>query len=230
VAAVLGADPALAPLLHARPGLRVPASLDPWEGLLAAMAAQRISLAAAAALLNRLAQGLAPPADAAAGTTAVLLPSADAVAAAGPERLHRLGMPTARANGLHAVAEAVVSGAVPLGPDADPGELRAALLKLPGIGPWTAEVAAMRALGDPDAFPATDLVLRRAAAAAGLDPVTLGQRATAWRPWRSYAAAYLWRCLGSPSGPATRRTGATAAAAGPPSTVAEPYPTKELSA
>jgi AraC family transcriptional regulator of adaptative response / DNA-3-methyladenine glycosylase II len=79
-------------------------------------------------------------------------------------------------------------------PGADPVELRRSLVRLPGIGPWTAEYVAMRALRDPDAFMPTDLGIRRAAASLGLpgDPASLAPVADAWRPWRSYAMAHLW--------------------------------------
>jgi len=90
---------------------------------------------------------------------------------------------------LRALADAVASGRISLDPTADRDETRAALLALPGVGPWTVEYVAMRALRDPDAFPATDLVLRR----------TIGgdaDRAESWRPWRAYAAMHLWH--GSP--------------------------------
>ncbi len=89
-----------------------------------------------------------------------------------------------------ALARRVATGAVRLGPGCDPGRARGALLEIPGIGPWTAEYIAMRALGDPDAFPASDLGLLRAL---GLTrPAELLARAEAWRPWRAYAAIQLW--------------------------------------
>jgi AraC family transcriptional regulator of adaptative response / DNA-3-methyladenine glycosylase II len=87
-----------------------------------------------------------------------------------------------------------------LGPNADRDRARAVLEVLPGIGPWTSEVIAMRALGDPDAFPATDLGVRRGAAAVGLPvaPRALTSRAGAWRPWRAYAVQYLWSAVEHP--------------------------------
>jgi AraC family transcriptional regulator of adaptative response / DNA-3-methyladenine glycosylase II len=95
---------------------------------------------------------------------------------------------------LVALAEAVASGQVVIDPGADPVKLRASLVALPGIGPWTAEYVAMRALRDPDAFMPTDLGIRRAAHALGLpdDPVYLTTLTESWRPWRSYAMAHLW--------------------------------------
>ena len=92
------------------------------------------------------------------------------------------------------LAEAVDTGGVTIDPGCDPAELRRSLVALPGIGPWTAEYVAMRALRDPDAFMPTDLGIRRAAAAVGLpeDPGLLVGAAEQWRPWRSYAMAHLW--------------------------------------
>ena len=103
-------------------------------------------------------------------------------------------MPASRRRALGALARAVDDGAVVLDAGADPNELRRSLVALPGIGPWTAEYVAMRALRDPDAFMPTDLGIRRGAAACGLpeDPAGLSARAEAWRPWRSYAMAHLW--------------------------------------
>ncbi|MCC3777952.1 DNA-3-methyladenine glycosylase, partial [Streptomyces sp. UNOB3_S3] len=89
---------------------------------------------------------------------------------------------------------ALAGGELALGVGSDWSRARARLAALPGIGPWTAEIIAMRALGDPDAFPATDLGVRRAAARTGLPgtPAALTRHAAAWRPWRAYAVQYLW--------------------------------------
>jgi len=122
-----------------------------------------------------------------------LPPTPRAVAAAGEARLARLGMPGARARTLGGLARAVADGTLELERGADLETTRARLLALPGVGPWTAEVIAMRALGAPDAFPAADLGVLRA-----LDtrsPATAEARAEAWRPWRAYAAMHLWAGL-----------------------------------
>ena len=107
-------------------------------------------------------------------------------------------MPAGRRRALVALADAVEHGDVVIDPGADPGELRRSLVALPGIGPWTAEYVAMRALRDPDAFMPTDLGIRRGAAAVGLpeDPAGLVEATEAWRPWRSYAMAHLWSLPG----------------------------------
>jgi AraC family transcriptional regulator of adaptative response / DNA-3-methyladenine glycosylase II len=103
-------------------------------------------------------------------------------------------MPNGRRRALVALADAVEHGDVVIDPGSDPTELRAALVQLPGIGPWTAEYVAMRALRDPDAFMPTDLGIRRAAQSLGLpdDPAHLLTLTEQWRPWRSYAMAHLW--------------------------------------
>ena len=103
-------------------------------------------------------------------------------------------MPSGRRRALVELAQAVDSGDVVIDPGADPAELRRSLVALPGIGPWTAEYVAMRALRDPDAFMPTDLGIRRGAVALGLpdDPTHLRELTEHWRPWRSYAMAHLW--------------------------------------
>jgi AraC family transcriptional regulator of adaptative response / DNA-3-methyladenine glycosylase II len=111
--------------------------------------------------------------------------------------LSGLGLTTGRMDTLRAVASAVAAGVVVLDPGADREETRRALLSLKGIGPWTADYVAMRALGDPDAFPVADLGLRQALERLGspMDARSLTLRAEAWRPWRAYAALHLWSSL-----------------------------------
>jgi AraC family transcriptional regulator of adaptative response / DNA-3-methyladenine glycosylase II len=105
-----------------------------------------------------------------------------------------LAMPSSRKTAFRALVEALAGGSLDLGVGADWAKARADLLALPGFGPWTVEVIAMRALGDPDAFTPTDLGIRVAARALGLPdtPAALVRRARAWRPWRAYAVQYLW--------------------------------------
>jgi AraC family transcriptional regulator, regulatory protein of adaptative response / DNA-3-methyladenine glycosylase II len=131
-----------------------------------------------------------PVADAGGGLTH-LFPTPEALAKADPEAL---AMPRARRATLARVAEALAAGDVDLRPGADWDAARAGLAALPGVGPWTVEVVAMRALGDPDAFPATDLGVRLGARALGLpdSPAGLNLRSVAWRPWRAYAVQHLW--------------------------------------
>jgi AraC family transcriptional regulator of adaptative response / DNA-3-methyladenine glycosylase II len=110
-------------------------------------------------------------------------------------------MPRARGAALRTVAVAIAEGDLVIDPGADRDQLRARLVALPGIGPWTAEYVLMRAVGDPDAFMPTDLGVRRAFEAHGLDarPRAVLARAEAWRPWRAYANAHLWASLSEES-------------------------------
>lgn len=160
--AVLKRDRMLAPLLRKRPGVRVPGAWDPFELAVRAIVGQQVSVAGARTVLGRIA---------AAHTLT-------------PERLAEVtveGMPRKRAETIRTLARAVVQREVILG-ESD-------LTQLPGIGPWTASYIAMR-LGDPDAFPAGDLILRRNAG--GITERELLKRADAWRPFRAYAAMLLW--------------------------------------
>ncbi len=189
VDAVLARDPALAPLVAAGPGARVPRTVDAEELALRLVLGQQVSTAAAATTTGRLAESLGQPVADPEGGLTRLFPNPDAVASLDPAEI---AGPRARARTLVGLASALASGALDLSPGADWTSARAGLAALPGIGPWTVELAAMRGLGDPDAFPATDLGLARALAALGRpDP-------RRWRPWRSYAAQYLWATLDHP--------------------------------
>jgi AraC family transcriptional regulator of adaptative response / DNA-3-methyladenine glycosylase II len=183
-------DPLLGRLVRDRPGLRIPGIWDGFECAVRAILGQQVSVAAArtfAARLVRLAGH--PVAGATSGLTHVF-PSASDLADAD---LEAIGITTARAAALRAVAHAVADGRLDLG--GPPEEVTAAIAVLPGCGPWTAQYVALRGLGDPDAFPASDLVLRRSAGAPGppSSPAALEARAERWRPWRGYAALHLWR-------------------------------------
>ncbi len=120
-----------------------------------------------------------------------LFPAPEELAALDPDAL---AMPRTRRTTLTTLVRRLADGDLRLGADSDRSATRAALLALPGFGPWTADVIAMRALGDPDAFLPTDLGVRRAARDLGLPstPSALTARASAWRPWRAYAVQYLW--------------------------------------
>jgi AraC family transcriptional regulator, regulatory protein of adaptative response / DNA-3-methyladenine glycosylase II len=133
----------------------------------------------------------------AASALACAFPTAAAIAAADPATL---GLTRSRASALVGLCAAVAAGELDLEPGADRDETRARLLALPGIGPWTAEYVAMRALGDPDAFPATDLGVRRALERAGApgDPASAAALGERWRPWRAYAVQHLWASLAQP--------------------------------
>jgi AraC family transcriptional regulator, regulatory protein of adaptative response / DNA-3-methyladenine glycosylase II len=179
VDAVLAADPALAATVAAEPGIRLPRSVDGFEAGVRAIVGQQVSVAGARTVLGRLIgpDGLFP----------------------GPRQLSALpddvfAMPARRRETLRALARAV-DGGLALDAGSDRAATREALLALPGIGPWTADYIAMRALGDPDVLLPTDLGTLRGAAALGLptDPNALVAHAERWRPWRSYAQIRLWR-------------------------------------
>ena len=146
---------------------------------------RRSSIAAARTLTARLVSTLGEPT--ALGPRS--FPTPARVAAAGVESLRALGLTGGRAATLARLAEVLADG-LELGPGADRTVARAALAAVPGVGPWTVEYVALRALGDPDAFPAHDLVLRQARG--GISAQEALRRAEAWRPWRGYAAQHLW--------------------------------------
>ncbi len=183
VDACLGGEPLLARSVTRHPGLRVPGATDPFELAARAVVGQQVSVAGARTLTARLVAAYGEPLPAPDGGLTHRFPTATALAEA---PLTDCGLTGARARTVRALAAATASGALDLSPASDRREATDALLALPGIGPWTAAYVAMRALGDPDAFPATDLALRRSLAAApDADP-------DRWRPWRAYAAMHLW--------------------------------------
>ena len=184
VDALLGADPALAPLVLKRPGLRSPGTADGFEMALRAVVGQQVSVAGARTVLGRIVAEHGTPAFA--GEPWQLFPTAQALADADPATLP---MPRARGRTVRALAQAFADGDLALDPGVDRDAERARLLALPGIGPWTADYLRMRALGDPDVLLSGDLGVRRAAAALGVD-LTAGDGD--WAPWRSYATHHLW--------------------------------------
>ncbi|WP_166872525.1 DNA-3-methyladenine glycosylase [Salinibacterium sp. ZJ450] len=186
VSAALGADPVIGPLVLARPGLRILGSIDGFETALLTVLGQQVSLAAARTFGARLVRRYGV--EAVAGYHS--FPVAATVAAAPVAELQRvIGLPASRARTIHAVAAACADG-LAIDPSGDHAEIRRRLLELPGIGPWTVDYLAFRALGDRDAFPADDLVLKRAL---GVGSAAQGQAmAEAWRPLRAYAVQHLW--------------------------------------
>ncbi|MER7760408.1 AlkA N-terminal domain-containing protein [Streptomyces sp. NPDC097619] len=191
VDAQLSADPLLAPLVAAGPGRRVPRTVDAAEFAVRAVLGQQVSTAAARTHAGRLAAAHGEPVSDPEGGLTRLFPAPAALAGLDPETL---ALPRSRRTTLTTLAAALADGSLPLGIDSDWERARAQLGTLPGFGPWTVEVIAMRALGDPDAFLASDLGVRKAAQALGLPhtPAALTARATSWRPWRAYAVQYLW--------------------------------------
>ncbi|MFC7936478.1 AlkA N-terminal domain-containing protein [Streptomyces sp. MPA0124] len=187
----LRADPLLAPLVDKAPGRRVPRTVDEAEFAVRAVLGQQVSTAAARTHAARLVTVHGDPVDDPEGGLTHLFPSTGALAAVDPGTL---AMPRTRRTTFSTLVARLADGSVSLGVECDWAETRARLLDLPGFGPWTADVIAMRALGDPDAFLPTDLGIRRAAGELGLPstPAALTARAAAWRPWRAYAVQYLW--------------------------------------
>jgi DNA-3-methyladenine glycosylase II len=194
IGAELAADPWLAPLVEAVPGLRVPGAWSGFELVVRAIVGQQVSVKAATTIIGRLVQRAGERIDGHPHeSTAWRFPTPAALAAVD---LAQIGMPGKRIAALQGFAQAVATGDVPLDSDtADANSLRAALLALPGIGPWTVEYVAMRAWRDADAWPAWDLVLMQAICARDpslVRPTQQRKRTDAWRPWRAYAAMHLW--------------------------------------
>jgi AraC family transcriptional regulator, regulatory protein of adaptative response / DNA-3-methyladenine glycosylase II len=194
VVGALGGDPLLGPLVHAAPGRRVPGHVDGHELAVRAVLGQQVSLAGAARLAERLAASYGEPLERPIGGVTHVFPSASALAGADPEAL---AMPRARRGALLALARALADGQLTLDAGADRDAERTRLRSLPGIGPWTADYIAMRALRDPDAFLASDLGVRHALEQLGQDgrPAAAERLAERWRPYRAYAVQHLWAQL-----------------------------------
>ncbi|MEO5610756.1 MAG: AlkA N-terminal domain-containing protein [Ornithinibacter sp.] len=175
----LQGDPVIGPLVRVRPWLRVPGAADPFEAAVFVVLGQHVSLAAGRAFAGRLV--------AAHGG----FPSADVLAVADPAAVKEVvGVTGARARTIVALANAVASGALSLAHPPDSARTRVMLLALPGIGPWTADLIALRCLRDPDVFLPGDLVLRKALG--GVTAREAEHVAQAWRPHRSLAVLHLW--------------------------------------
>ena len=194
VVEVLSKDRRLSPIVKKRPGLRAPGAVDGTELAFQAILGQQVSLAAARTLASRLVTANGDVIKIADPTLTHLFPRADAIAEAD---LSKLGVPATRRATLYALARAVASGALALDPGADRTETYQQLMRLPGIGEWTAGYIVMRALGDPDTFLPSDLGIKKAGARLGLgsNPRAMSEHAAAWRPWRSYATHQLWATL-----------------------------------
>jgi AraC family transcriptional regulator of adaptative response / DNA-3-methyladenine glycosylase II len=188
---VLKQDKLLAPLLRRRPGLRVPGAWDPFELSVRAVLGQQVSVAAARTFATRIVAAHGTPLASTAEGLTHLFPEPKALAAAD---LSAVGLTRRRTATLAALSTGVFKGEVCFSSAAAMEDARDALLQVPGIGAWTAEYVALRALADPDAFPAGDLVLQRVAGGRRrLTEKALRERAEAWRPWRAYAVMHLWR-------------------------------------
>jgi AraC family transcriptional regulator of adaptative response / DNA-3-methyladenine glycosylase II len=178
-------DPELAVRLKAQPGLRVPGCWNGFELTVRAILGQQITVRGATALAERMVKLFGQPFSTDIGLTH-LFPTPEVLADA---KVSSVGVPTARAETIRALARAVRDGQISFEGIVDTDAFLSRLREIPGIGKWTAQYVAMRALGEPDAFPSGDLGLRRALALGS--PRALEQRAEAWRPWRAYAVMYL---------------------------------------
>lgn len=186
----LAAQPHLAASVAEHPGLRVPGHVDGFEVAVRAVVGQQISVSGAQTILGRLVARYGDRIDAPFGLTHVF-PAPQTLAGADPDDLP---MPRSRGRALIAMANAVAGKDLVLDHRADRSTVRRHLLAMPGIGPWTADYIALRALGDPDIFLATDLGVRQGLRRLGLDDVG-GDVIEAWSPWRSYAMMHVWKCL-----------------------------------
>ncbi len=194
----LGGDPLLGPLVGATPGLRVPGHVDGDELAVRAVLGQQVSLAGAATLAARLVAAQGRPLARPLGAVTHVFPPASVLAQVDPASL---AMPRSRQRALLGLAGALAAGELVLDVGADRETARERLLALPGIGPWTADYIAMRALRDPDAFLPGDLGVRHALERLGCDeaPAAAERIAERWRPYRAYALQHLWASLELPS-------------------------------
>ncbi|MBK6856434.1 MAG: DNA-3-methyladenine glycosylase 2 family protein [Microthrixaceae bacterium] len=195
VTAHLSEDPALTTVVNDRPGQRLPGTVDPHELAIRVVIGQQVSLGAAATHSRRLTETHGTPIASSIadhdGSLTHLFPTSEVLAELDPTTL---AMPRSRARAVVDLARSLAQGKVDLDPGSDPARSRHQLASIAGIGPWTCEMVALRGLGDPDAFPATDLGVTRTAACLGL-PTKAGPltaHAETWRPWRSYAVTHLW--------------------------------------
>ena len=178
------------PVANLRPGLRVPGAFDSFELAVRAILGQQVTVKGATTLMARLTSAFAEPMDGGDPALSRLAVTADRLADASTSRIRAIGLPAARAQTLSLLARAVADERLRIDTDTDVKSVMQELEDIPGIGAWTAEYIAMRALHWPDAFPASDLVLRRNAG--NLSVAQLRRDADRWRPWRAYAAMQLW--------------------------------------
>jgi AraC family transcriptional regulator of adaptative response / DNA-3-methyladenine glycosylase II len=188
---VLGVDEVVGRLVRSRPGLRAPGAVDGAEWAVRVILGQHISVRAARTVTGRLVSVYGKPLDRPDGALTHAFPPPETLAEAD---LESLGLTKARAAAVRNLARQLAGGELVLDVGADRREAEERLLAIPGVGPWTVAHVVLRSLGDPDAFPAGDLGLQLAATRLGLADHTVGlaRRANRWRPWRGYAAHYLW--------------------------------------
>ncbi len=185
------------PVAKLRRGLRVPGAFDGFELAVRAILGQQVTVKGATTLMSRLTEKFGETIDVGDASLTRLAVTAERLAEAGTSRIKSIGLPAARAQTLHVLAQHASRGALRFDSDADVAAVVRRLLEIPGVGAWTAEYIAMRALHWPDAFPSGDLVLRRNAG--DLTAAQLRRAAERWRPWRAYAAMQLWMRNRSPT-------------------------------
>jgi AraC family transcriptional regulator, regulatory protein of adaptative response / DNA-3-methyladenine glycosylase II len=190
----LSADTDLSALVAKAPGQRIPRTVDEQELALRVVLGQQVSLKAARTHARRIVSAYGQPVADVNGGLTHAFPAVEHLAEIDPAHL---AFPTSRQRSLITLIRAMADGDVVLDAGCDWNRAREQLLVVPGIGPWTAELIAMRGLGDPDAFPVSDLGVLLAAKQLGLpaDPRPLTERSATWRPWRSYATQHLWTAL-----------------------------------
>ncbi len=189
-------DPVIGPLVNACRGLRVPGQVDGAETAVRTVIGQQVSVTGARTVTGRLVAEHGRPVETGIAGLTHLFPSSEVLAEADPETLP---MPRARGRALVGLATALATGDVGLDRGSDRDAVREAMLALPGIGPWTADYVAMRALAHPDVFLPTDLGVRNALRGLGHDVAATIGRTDDWRPWRSYALLHLWNTLMPPT-------------------------------
>jgi AraC family transcriptional regulator of adaptative response / DNA-3-methyladenine glycosylase II len=183
---------ALGPLARAHPGLRLPGAMDGFELAVRAILGQQVTVLAAARIAGRLVGAFGDPIETPHASLTRLFPRAEQLASLEAADIAKHGIIRARAGAIVALAREVAAGRLRLEPTAAVEPTLAALERLPGVGPWTAQYIAMRALAWPDAFPHPDVA---AIKAIGAKPAAALAFADGWRPWRSYAVLHLWKSL-----------------------------------
>jgi AraC family transcriptional regulator of adaptative response / DNA-3-methyladenine glycosylase II len=186
-------EPVLGTLARRHPGLRVPGAFDGFELGVRAILGQQVSVAAARTLAARFTASFGEPIETPFAALTTVFPEAGRVADLTHARVARIGIPSARARSVVALARSVADGGVVLSPNADIEASLEKLRALPGVGEWTAQYIAMRALAWPDAFPHTDIAVMKALGET--DPRRVLAAGEAWRPWRAYAVMHLWQSL-----------------------------------